>query len=153
MTRRLFSLLLFTLLSSAISAGEKSTYQSPLAVDGAETVTVTQAADLHAQGAAFVDVRNPRLYGKKHIPGAHHLDLKGGFEEQALKALVPVEKALVLYCSGAHCSRSSRASRLAIAWGYQQVKYFRDGVVGWKEAGLPLSWADGSTHPDPKYAK
>ena len=138
--------LLFCLLLSVAHA-ESSAWRSPLAVPGATTVSVAEAKRLHDLGVSFVDVRNPRLYQRKHIPGAHHLDLKNGFSRDALEALIAPDEPLLLYCSGVKCSRSSRAAKLAVSWGYQRVYYFREGVIGWKKAGLLMKFADGSLRP------
>jgi len=129
------ALVLTTLLFSLQIHAE---YRSPESVDGAVTVSVEQAKALYDQGVAFIDVRNPRLYVREHIPGAHHLDLKHGFSEPALAAVVGREIPLVIYCSGVKCRRSYRASEMAASWGFEKVHYFRGGIVDWKNAGYPV---------------
>jgi rhodanese-related sulfurtransferase len=89
------------------------------------------------QGAKFIDVRNPRLYARKHIPGAYHLDLKYVFSEETLGAAAAKDEPIIIYCSGVKCSRSYRAAEKALSWGYQKVYYFRGGIVDWKNAGYP----------------
>jgi rhodanese-related sulfurtransferase len=113
-------------------------YRSPEVVAGAETVDVAEANRLHAAGVPFVDVRAARLHRRQHIPGAHHLDLNDGFDETALDAIVARDEPFVVYCSGVTCTRSFRAVALAVRWGFTQVKYFRGGVVAWRDAGLDL---------------
>jgi len=113
-------------------------YSSPENVEGSITISVAQAKVLFDKGVVFVDVRNPRLFAKGHIVGAHHLDLKNGFTEDALTSLVEREEPLVIYCSGVKCSRSYRASAKAVSWGFKQVNYFRGGIVDWKESGFPI---------------
>lgn len=139
-------LTLFFLLTGPVLA-EKTDWRSPLTVEGTETVDVPTAQQLHAEGVAFVDVRNDRLFTRRHIPGAHHLELKSQYNEQALSAIVARDQPVVLYCSGIKCSRSYHAAEMAVDWGFTQVKYFRDGVVGWKKAGLPFRHADGTVRP------
>ena len=117
-------------------------WSSPLEVEGATTITVEQAKELYDSGVAFIDVRNPRLYARRHVPGAHHLDLKDAFTEQSLSQVVSRDQPLVIYCSGAKCSRSSRASEQAVSWGFEKVHYFRGGMSDWMNAGLPLAAAD-----------
>lgn len=114
-------------------------YNSPEHVEGSITTSVQQAKALFDKGVVFIDVRNPRLYAKGHIVGAHHLDLKNGFSEDALAALVDREQPLVIYCSGVKCSRSYRASAKAVSWGFNKVHYFRGGIVDWKNAGYPVA--------------
>jgi rhodanese-related sulfurtransferase len=121
-------------------------YASPEQVEGAVTVEVEEARRLHAAGVAFVDVRNPRLYARRHIPGAIHLDLKDRYTPETLAAVVAKDQPFVVYCSGVRCSRSHRAAAFAVEWGYSQVRYFRGGIVDWRDAGLPMD----STTPPPE---
>lgn len=113
-------------------------YRSPEHVEGSITTSVEQAKALYDKGVVFIDVRNPRLYAKGHIAGAHHLDLKNGFTEDAVAALVKREQPVVIYCSGVECSRSYRASARAVAWGFTKIHYFRGGIVAWRDAGYPV---------------
>lgn len=112
-------------------------YRSPESVDGATTTSVEQAKSLFDQGAKFIDVRSPRRYARKHIPGAHHLDFKDVFSEQALASMADRDEPLVIYCTGVKCSRSSRAAAMAASWGFNHVHYFRGGIAEWKNAGYP----------------
>ncbi|MGV6827140.1 MAG: rhodanese-like domain-containing protein [bacterium] len=137
---RLFTLfsIALAIISSAVVASETSEYQSPQNVAGATTVDVQQAKQLFDKGVTFIDVRNPRLFQRKHIPNAHHLDLKEGFSEKALLDIISKEQPMVVYCSGTKCSRSSKAASLAISWGFTQVYYYRGGIIDWKAAGYPM---------------
>lgn len=114
-------------------------WRSPETVQGAITTSLEQARALFDEGAVFIDVRNPRLFAKGHIEGAHHLDLKSGFDLEAVSSLASREQPIVIYCSGVVCSRSYRASERAVSWGYQRVHYFREGIAAWREAGYPVS--------------
>ena len=129
-------------LSVTARAETNKEWRSPEHVEGAITVSLQQAKTLFDEGIVFVDVRNVRLYTKKHIPGAYHLDLKDGFEEEALAAIVERDQPVVIYCSGVKCSRSYKASARAVSWGFSKVHYFRGGIVAWKNAGYPLKYAD-----------
>ena len=35
--------------------------------------------------------------------------------------------------------RASLAVRKALDWGYQNVYYYRDGFIGWRARGLPVT--------------
>ena len=106
------------------------------------SVDVSEAEELHRAGVVFVDVRAPRLHKRQHIPGAVHLDLNSRYTEEALAAAVAKDQPFVVYCSGVTCTRSFRAVVRAVRWGFTEVKYFRGGVVAWRDAGLPLTKAD-----------
>ena len=122
---------------TSVNAGNPD-YRSPESVEGAVTIDVKRAKELFDEGTKFIDVRSPRLYARRHIPGVHHLDLKDVFDEQSLAAVAARDEPIVIYCSGVKCSRSYRASEKAVSWGYSKVFYFRGGVADWRKAGYPL---------------
>jgi rhodanese-related sulfurtransferase len=130
-------LIALLLLAGAVQGGNKD-YHSPEQVEGTLTVDLAEAKRLHEAGVTFIDVRNPRLYARRHIPGAVHLDLKDRYTEETLAEVVDKAEPFVVYCSGVTCSRSYRAAARAVKWGYTRVYYFRGGVVDWRDAGLPL---------------
>ncbi len=113
-------------------------YRSPEHVEGAVTIDLQRAKEMFDEGAKFIDVRSPRLYARRHIPGVHHLDLKHVFDEQSLAAVAARDEPIVIYCSGVKCSRSYRASEKAVSWGFSKVFYFRGGIADWRKAGYPL---------------
>lgn len=111
---------------------------SPMTVQGAATVTVDEAASLFDAGTAFVDVRSDSDFEAGRIPGAVHLELNNVFTEEALLGVVDKDEAVVLYCNGESCLRSSEASVKAVEWGFTDVHYFRDGFPAWDAAGHPV---------------
>ena len=137
--RLVFSFLLTLLLTvTPQSHAAKAGYSAPLEVTGARTVTAEEVKSLFDAGVVIIDVRNPRLHARRHIPGAVHLDLKDVYDEESLAAVAKKDEPLVIYCSGVKCSRSSRASEKAVSWGYKKVLYFRGGIVDWRDAGYPV---------------
>jgi rhodanese-related sulfurtransferase len=132
-----------TPLSHAAKAG----YSAPLEVTGARTVTAEEVKSLFDAGVVIIDVRNPRLHARRHIPGAVHLDLKDVYDEESLAAVAKKDEPLVIYCSGVKCSRSSRASEKAVSWGYKKVLYFRGGIVDWRDAGYPVESGESQSKP------
>jgi rhodanese-related sulfurtransferase len=111
--------------------------ESPLTVEGAETIDAAAAKALFDQGALFVDVRKDKDWGAGRIPDAEHLELKSAFSEETLSKHVKKDEPVVLYCNGASCLRSSEASQQAVGWGFKKVYYFRLGFPAWKAAGYP----------------
>lgn len=142
--KTLLRLILMLLSLGLCSAGNASdpNYRAPLAVPGSTTISLDEALELHEQQAVFVDVRNPRLFKRKHIPGSHHLDLKNGFEKQALEKLAARDDPVVIYSSGVTCSRGYRAVALAVDWGFTNVKYFRGGIIDWRDEGHPFEYGN-----------
>ncbi len=135
-----FVLFLFMAVADVSYAG-KSEYRSPEQVEGTVSTSLLEAKKLFDKGVVFIDVRNPRLYAKGHIPGAHHFDYKYDFDESRLDGVAKKDQPIVIYCSGVKCSRSYRASAKAVSWGFSKVHYFRGGIVDWKKAGYPVEVA------------
>ena len=131
--------LLFMVTATNPPALAKNTdYRSPEQVPGTKTIYVEEAKALYDRGVKFIDVRSPRLHNRRHILGAHHLDLKHVYTETTLAAVAEKNEPIVIYCSGVKCSRSYKASEKAVSWGYSRVYYFRGGMADWRKAGYPI---------------
>lgn len=111
--------------------------ESPTSVDGAKTVTATEAKALFDKGALFVDVRSNKDWAAGRIPDAVHIELKKVLSEETLGKEAKKSESIVIYCNGVSCIRSSKASAKAVAWGYTKVHYYRLGYPDWKSAGYP----------------
>lgn len=135
--RRLFFLTLFCLLTHPASAETLAPEQVP----GAQTIDTHVAKSLFDQKVIFIDVRKQEDYDAGHIPGAHHLPVTSDFNEQNLTALVLKENPVVIYCNGIHCMGSSKAAQQAVAWGWTNVYYYRDGIPGWRLHNHPIDSA------------
>lgn len=119
-----------------VSPAWLSAAEAPVEVDGAMTINVYQARQLHALGAVFVDVRPRREWAWGHVEGAVHLNLAHEFFGLS-RAEWPRTVPLVVYCDSEVCPASAEAVRLAVAWGYEQVFYFREGYFAWMLADFP----------------
>ncbi len=79
----------------------------------------------------LVDVREPREFMQRHIPGA---ELHPLTEILTGRVELPRDREIVLTC------RTSRRSRRAAAAlrrrGYERLAYLQDGIVGWEHANL-----------------
>jgi len=120
-------------LSAAVFAGV-----SPTEVAGATTVDTAKARALFDEEAAFIDVRKNSDWDAGRVPGAIHIELKKVFSEETLGAEVKKDEAVVIYCNGTSCLRSSAAAAKAVGWGFSKVYYYRDGFPAWKAAGNPV---------------
>jgi rhodanese-related sulfurtransferase len=83
-------------------------------------------------------VRKDSDWEAGRVPGAYHIELKKEFNESALLEVVGKSDAVVFYCNGSGCMRSSKASSMAADWGFKKVYYFRDGFPAWQAANLPI---------------
>jgi rhodanese-related sulfurtransferase len=139
MSRAVSIIAAFALLAvAAIGQARNPDYRSPEHAEGATTISVDEAKWMFDEGAAFIDVRNPRFFARRHVPGSHHLDLKDNFTEESLAAVAGKDQPIVIYSSGVKCSRGHRAAELAATWGYKKVYYFRGGIVDWRDVQYPL---------------
>jgi rhodanese-related sulfurtransferase len=127
----------FTLATLGASASELVD-STPINVPGATTVDAAAAKQLFDQEAAFVDLRKENVWNSGRVPGAIWIDFKNAFNEETLTAEVDKSEKVVFYCSGVRCPRSSKAATKALAWGYTDVFYFREGFPAWKKAGFPV---------------
>lgn len=107
-------------------------------IKGANTIDAYQALNLFEKGATFIDVRDQFEYQLGHIRSAVHLDLKRDFNDLYLIETLDRDIPIVIYCNSAHCYRSAVATFLAVAWGYENVHYFKDGYFTWLALDLPV---------------
>ena len=145
---------------------------TPATLRGAAAIGTQQAEQLwRNHGAAFVDVL-PRPPRPKNLPeGTLWRDKPRGsipdsiwLPDTGYGELAPsmadyfargLEKAsggdrsrlLVFYCL-ADCWMSWNAARRALALGYVNVAWYRDGTDGWLAAGLPVKNSTPEPRPD-----
>lgn len=115
-------------------AGDKV---SPMTVDGAKTVSAAEAKALFDKGVVFLDVRKNKDWEAGRIPDAIHIELKKKLNEGSMSSAIKKDQEVVIYCNGPKCMRSSKASKMAVGWGFKKVYYFREGIPAWKAAGYP----------------
>ena len=53
-------------------------------------------------------------------------------------------RPIVFFCHSEMCGAAAEAARRAIAGGYEQVSVMPAGIVGWAEAGHPISRVEAS---------
>jgi rhodanese-related sulfurtransferase len=97
-----------------------------------QEVSVQDAAELRAQGAFILDVRQPEEWQEVHIPGATLIplgELAGRLDE------VPKDKPVVVYCRSGNRSREGRD--ILQQAGFEQVTSMAGGIRAWLAAGLP----------------
>ena len=90
-----------------------------------------------AQPPLVAEILGPQYFASGHLPGALNLPLEG-FVERAVQALPSRDREIVVYCASATCQNSDIAARKLLALGYVNVRVFKRGKAGWREAGLPL---------------
>lgn len=121
-------------------------YFTPRTLPGATIVEVASVVRLMQSGARYIDTRNDAEFKAGHVPGARlvpYVEKSGkdadynAAEDQFDLSKLPPDRhaALIFGCNGPECWKSFKASRAAIAAGYDQVYWFRGGFPGWRDAG------------------
>jgi rhodanese-related sulfurtransferase len=98
-------------------------------------VSLREARDMRAMpGVFFVDVNEPEIYARYHVPGAIHVT------SEDLMHFLPKDKqsTLVFYCAERRCFASHAAAHEAVKLGYTRVFVMPEGIFGWVNAGLPI---------------
>jgi len=107
---------------------------TPAAGEKYSQITLREARDLHGKaGVFFVDVNEPEVYERYHIPGAILVT------SEHLLRFLPHDRqsTIVFYCAERRCSASHAAAQEAIKLGYTRVLVMPEGIFGWVNAGLP----------------
>ncbi len=113
---------------------------APPAIDGAMNLTAEQVITLilTTPDLVIIDARKRSEYIKGHIQGAVNL-LNSQMDETTLASYASSKNvALLFYCNGPRCMRSSDAVQKALGWGYRNIFWFRGGWNEWSEKRLPV---------------
>jgi len=141
----------WTGIDPTAAVGDDGTVEPPPSYEPATDpplVTPAEARQLHADpNVIFVDARYPEEYEEGSIPGAVLLPFEM-FDDYwpGVEPVLPVERTIVTYCSGAECEMSIFLARLLRDYGYKDVRIFHGGARLWVEEGLPM---DTLTAPPP----
>ncbi len=109
-----------------------------------EIGTVAEAYSLfNEKTVIFVDARDEAAYRQGHIEGAIHLFVYNyNTTFPSFLARVPLDQAMVVYCSGRTCEDSHTLARYLKEDGYTDVRVFVDGYPAWESEGLPVEKTD-----------
>jgi PQQ-dependent catabolism-associated CXXCW motif protein len=125
--------------------------RTPTTLPGARRITTQDLQEIGKQ-ALILDVLDERS-GHYTIPGAIHLpgggDYGGGhFEDRIQEKLKGVlsnlvnrnpGRPIVFLCASSKCWESYNAALRAMKMGFQNVLWYRGGLLSWKAASLPLT--------------
>lgn len=102
-----------------------------------EEISPRRAAELVAQGAQLIDVRQDDEHAVGHIEGSQHIELDRLPSEAGA---IDRDRPVVFYCRSG--SRSALATQAFRAAGYE-AHNLTGGLLAWKQGGLPLEPPDG----------
>ena len=135
---RIFALFLSIAASATLIADEK-----PYAPDTMPGTTIVSAEEVIEMILAnpelvLIDSRKKTEYIKGHIEGAVNI-VNTELVLEDLESIAPDRnRALLFYCNGVRCLRSSDSIARAVDWGYTNIFWFRGGWNEWTEKRLPV---------------
>jgi rhodanese-related sulfurtransferase len=139
MKKHLLTLFCTLALTQPVSWADNKPY-APESIENVRIVTAEEAIDLILENPdmPIIDSRKKTEFVKGHIEGAVSI-LNTDMTEQDLQRVVPdKDSAILFYCNGARCLRSSDAIYKAQSWGYSKLIWFRGGWKEWTEKRLPV---------------
>jgi PQQ-dependent catabolism-associated CXXCW motif protein len=107
-----------------------------------DVIAAPRRPDNLPAGAVWDPKRHLAIPGSLWLPDSGRGALGAEFETWLRARLTRIaeehrDSALVFYCK-AECWMSWNAAKRALAWGFAQSRWYRDGIDGWSEAGLPV---------------
>lgn len=92
-----------------------------------------------AKEAVFVDARARHLYDATHIAGAVSFPVHQ-FDDHIddFFAAYPPDRLIITYCSGRECTDSHRLAQYLKDAGYENIRVYIDGIIGWEREGYPV---------------
>jgi rhodanese-related sulfurtransferase len=89
-----------------------------------------------AHQVVLVDANGTESFKQGHIPGA--IDFAA--HQSDLASVLPAQKdaLIVAYCGGPMCNAWEKAATAVTGLGYTDLKHFKGGISGWKDAQGPV---------------
>jgi len=134
----IFFLLLMNFNIEAVIANDKPI--APENITGAVAVNAEELVKLiySNPGLVLIDSRKNTEYLKGHIEGSVNI-LNTQISKDVLKKHVADKNSAVLfYCNGPRCMRSTDSVKKALGWGYKNIFWFRGGWQEWSDKKLPV---------------
>ncbi len=115
--------------------------EDPQVRSPAVDLTAEQARDLLRErsgdpGLVILDVRTEGEFASGHLEGAVLLDFRSDLFRERLSRL-DRDKTYLVYCRTGN--RSGSAVSQMEEQGFRNVYHMEGGIVGWKDAGFPLT--------------
>ena len=124
-------------------------HKHPILIDVSST---PRRPDNMAPGAPWLPLPHHAIPGTVWIPGPGAGEIPAPvetfFRQQLAKATDnDPTRPVVIYCHKS-CWLSWNAAKRAVSYGYQHVYWYRDGIEGWKAAGLPTAVIEPQVAPE-----
>jgi len=131
------------LFVSVLFISDVCAVQKPHAPQSIQDVRVVSAEEvinlvLTEPDLLIIDSRKKSEYLKGHIEGAVNI-LNTRLTREDLESIaIDKSRAILFYCNGARCLRSSDSINKAKSWDYHNLIWFRGGWKEWTEKRLPV---------------
>ena len=114
---------------------------APEFIQGVTIVNADEVVDmiLSQPTLTLIDSRKKTEYQNGHIEGAINLPNTKLTLENIEKVSPDKSKAILFYCNGVRCLRSSDSIYKVKAWGYSNLIWFRNGWEEWIKMRLPVT--------------
>ena len=135
---KIFALILSVTFATILIAGEKP--YAPEKMPGTTIVSAEEVIEMILENPELIviDSRKKTEYIQGHIEGAINI-LNTELLLEDLEFIVPDRTtALLFYCNGVRCLRSSNSINKVVGWGYTNLFWFRGGWKEWTEKRLPV---------------
>jgi rhodanese-related sulfurtransferase/glyoxylase-like metal-dependent hydrolase (beta-lactamase superfamily II) len=116
-----------------LATGLAALASRPDLISTTERVSPTDFNAELASSPAILDVRNPREYATKHIPGSLNIPLN---HLQDRLAEIPRDRRIAVHCAGGY--RSSAAASILHQHGIDNLIEMTGGLAAWESAKLPV---------------
>ncbi len=107
--------------------------------DRFETISTDEVLAVRKGDTPFllINALSPIEYNEEAISGSVNIPASHMRPDHHL---LPKDKStlLIFYCKGIRCTKSRRAARMAMDYGFEQVKIYTAGLPGWKNRNLPV---------------
>ena len=136
--RRTILLCISVLFSSTLAAEQKP--YAPESIPDVRIVSAEEVIELILANPDLIviDSRKKTEYLKGHIEGAINI-LNTKLNREELERISPDKsKAILFYCNGTRCLRSTDSIKKAKQWGYNELIWFRGGWKEWSDKRLPV---------------
>ncbi len=127
-----------TLYASTVFADQKP--DAPEHIQGITTVSAEQTIELilSKPDLVIIDSRKKIEFRKGHIEGAINILNTQLQREDLERVLTSKSSAVLFYCDGIRCRRSTDSIKQAKTWGYTKIFWFRGGWKEWTTKRLPV---------------
>lgn len=137
-TYLLFICFSFALPCQTATAGDKIV--SPESINGTTIVDAEGLIELATQQPQLVMIDSRVTADRKEgfIEGSISLPDTDTRCKSLAQAVPALNSPLLFYCNGVKCGRSSRAAMIAVACGYSNIYWYRNGMEEWQKKEFPL---------------